>query len=54
MAGGGSRAPVMTAYRQQALACAAKVQAKLSAPQGFEVFDPGCAEDAASQRLWLV
>ena len=32
MAGGGSRAPVMTAYRQQALACAAKVQAGFQRP----------------------
>jgi hypothetical protein len=36
MAGGGSRAPVMTAYRQQALACAAKVQIGLARPRDLK------------------
>jgi hypothetical protein len=36
MAGGGSRAPVMTAYRQQALACAAKVQAGFQRPSDLK------------------
>jgi hypothetical protein len=36
MQGGGSRAPVMTAYRQQALACAAKVGLGLKRPRDLK------------------
>jgi hypothetical protein len=36
MRGGGSRAPIMTAYRQQALACAAKVGLGLRRPRDLK------------------
>jgi hypothetical protein len=40
MQGGGSRAPIMTAYRQQALACAAKVQLGLRRPRDLKPLIP--------------
>ena len=36
MPGGGARAPIMTAYRQEALACAAKVRAGLQCPRDLK------------------
>jgi hypothetical protein len=36
MLGGGSRAPIMTAYRQQALACAAKVRIGVQRPRDLK------------------
>ena len=36
MPGGGARAPIMTAYRQEALACAAKVRAGLQRPRDLK------------------
>jgi hypothetical protein len=38
--GGGSRAPIMTAYRQQALACAAKVRLGLRRPRDLKPLIP--------------
>jgi hypothetical protein len=40
MAGGASRIPIMTAYRQQALACAAKVQLGLQRPRDLKPLIP--------------
>jgi hypothetical protein len=40
MLGGGSRAPIMTAYRQQALACAAKVRLGLQRPRDLKPLIP--------------
>jgi len=51
--GGSTRAPIMTAYRQQALACASA----LSRGRGVCAIssrDSRRAEDTAAQRLWLV
>jgi hypothetical protein len=38
--GGGNRAPIMTAYRQQALACAAKVRLGLQRPRDLKPLIP--------------
>ena len=40
MPGGASRAPIMTAYRQQALACAAKVRLALQRPRDLKPMIP--------------
>jgi hypothetical protein len=40
MPGGGSRAPIMTAYRQQALVCAAKVGVGLQRPRDLKPLVP--------------
>ena len=40
MHGGGSRVPIMTAYRQQALACAAKVRLGLQRPRDLKPLIP--------------
>jgi len=40
MPGGGARAPIMTAYRQQALACAAKVRLGLQRPRDLKRMIP--------------
>jgi hypothetical protein len=40
MLGGGARAPVMTAYRQQALTCAAKVRLGLQRPRDLKPLIP--------------
>jgi hypothetical protein len=40
MQGGGSRAPIMTAYRQQALACAAQVHLGLRRPRDLKPLIP--------------
>ena len=40
MQGGGNRAPIMTAYRQQALACAAKIQLGLQRPRDLKPLIP--------------
>ena len=53
-AGGSTRQPIMTAYRQQALACAAALAAGAGATARPEGRHPGCAQDPARQRLWLV
>ena len=51
MAGGGSRAPVMTAYRQQALACAAKVQAGFQRPRDLKPSIPDAPKILHRERL---
>lgn len=43
-AGGGSRAPVMTAYRQQALACAAKVAFGMQRPRDLKPSIPDASK----------
>ena len=53
-AGGSTRQPIMTAYRQQALACAAALARAPARPRDLKAGMPGCAEDPAQQRLWLV
>jgi hypothetical protein len=40
MPGGGSRAPIMTAYRQQALACAARVRLGAQRPRDLKPIIP--------------
>jgi hypothetical protein len=44
MAGGSTRAPVMTAYRQQALACAAAMQAEPQRPRDLKRSFPDAAK----------
>ena len=53
-AGGITRQPIMTAYRQQALACAAALARSPARPRDLKAKTPGCAEDPAKERLWLV
>ncbi len=53
-AGGSTRQPIMTAYRQQALACAAAMAQGPGATARLEGQRAGCAEDPAQQCLWLV
>ena len=52
-AGGSTRQPIMTAYRQQALACAAALAKAPGRPRDLKG-DARCAEDPAQQRLRLV
>jgi hypothetical protein len=40
MPGGGSRAPIMTAYRQQALACAARIRLGHQRPRDLKAMIP--------------
>ena len=53
VSGGVTKVPIMTAYRQQALACAAMLRGGPAARAG-QGDGAGRAEDPAAQRLWLV
>ena len=52
--GGSTRAPIMTAYRQQALACASALSQRAAAGARPQARDAGRTENPAAQRLWLV
>jgi len=52
--GGGSRSPIMTAYRQQALACAAALSAGPRRPPRHQAGDTRCAKDPIAECLWMV
>jgi hypothetical protein len=52
--GGSSRQPIMTAYRQQALACAALLQAGPGRPRDLRMIAPEAGRILAAQLLWLV
>ena len=54
VAGGGSRRPIMTAYRQEALACAAALSDGPQRPRDLKPAAPRAPKDPAAQRLWLV
>ncbi|SEQ91821.1 hypothetical protein SAMN05216548_10915 [Faunimonas pinastri] len=51
MAGGGTKAPVMTAYRQQALSCAALLATGPKRPRDLKAAAPDAAPDAAKILL---
>ena len=53
-AGGSTRQPIMTAYRQQALACAAALAVAPARPRDLKAAHPRCTQDPARQRLRLV
>ena len=52
--GGSTRAPIMTAYRQQALACAGALAQGPKRVRELRPHIPDAAKDSARQRLWLV
>ena len=52
--GGSTRAPIMTAYRQQALACASALSPGPRRVRDLRAGDSRRGEDPAAQRLWLV
>ena len=52
--GGSTRAPIMTAYRQQALACASALSQGPRRVRDLKPGDSGRAENPAAQCLWLV
>ena len=52
--GGSTRAPIMTAYRQQALACASALCGRPAAGEGSARRYSGRRQDSAAQCLWLV
>ena len=52
--GGSTRAPIMTAYRQQALACASRIVGRTAEGAGFAQGLSRCRQDPAAQCLWLV
>ena len=52
--GGGSRTPIMTAYRQRALACARRVGTRTATSAGPQGVDLGRLQNPSSKRLWLV
>ena len=53
-AGGSTRQPIMTAYRQQALACAMALAQSPARPRDLKANDAGCAENPAKECLRLV
>ena len=53
-AGGSTRAPIMTAYRQSALACAAMLTSGPRPTRDLRPARSRGAENPAAQRLWLV
>ena len=52
--GGSTRAPIMTAYRQQALACASALSQGPRRVRDLKPEIPDAAENPAAQCLWLV
>ena len=54
VSGGMTKVPIMTAYRQQALLCAAMLQGGPCPHVAGQGGGAGWAEDPAAQRLWLV
>ena len=52
--GGSTRAPIMTAYRQQALACASALAAGPRRVKDLRADIPDAGKDPAAQCLWLV
>ena len=52
--GGSTREPVMTAYRQRALACAAGLRAGPGRPRDLRAAAPDAGPHSAAQCLWLV
>ena len=54
VAGGSTRMPQMTAYRQQALAVASALARTSSRPRDLRRFAPDAAKNSSGQRLWLV
>ncbi len=52
--GGSTRAPIMTAYRQQALACASALSAGPRRVKDLRIRYARRRENPAAQRLWLV
>ena len=52
--GGSTRAPIMTAYRQQALACASALSQGTAAGARSQARDSRRGENPAAQCLWLV
>ena len=53
-AGGSARQPIMTAYRQWALACAASLQGRLGRPRELRDIAPDAPRISPAQRIWLV
>ena len=52
--GGSSKSPIMTAYRQRALACAASLANGPRRTSEVRAAVPDAAENSAAQRLWMV
>jgi hypothetical protein len=52
--GGSTRQPIMTAYRQQALACAASLAEGATPHRRASLSGANCSQYSSAQRVWMV